>query len=676
MDQWTKIEEIDGSLCEILRAHFVTLRNLDCAIETFDDCLTIVDVALSGSHPTLESRKLARDLMEWKIREAPRLKRTRREQVEECWRTLPLMKQQRCSSQDCYEHLVMSSPALGLAALEKSLKKKESKRRAGLRQDKEDKERERWALQLACYIEEANLPVCKSVRSLKNSNNAWVKAFGSRRANTLKLRAKTWAKVSAWMAATYGRCWPKSTGELLQYLDERHEIQPMGKTVPCSIHGAVLLLENVGQVPLGNRISEDPLWLESVKAWTADLEKDAPPKKIAPHLPIAVLLAAELLVGANVKPIGLRFTAFAFLLMAWATLRADDLQHVDPSSLMLSQLGLRLTLKRTKTTGPGKSIGDMTAFIARGASISGVDWLRIGWELLEGPTVGFGRDFFMIDFADDWTTPYTHYLEPEGVGIMIRKMLKELPCPARLGCNNWIGQNDQKLLQHELASFWTGHSARHTLPTLAAAIGSGKDQRDYLGRWAYQKHGSNDYVVTARQIVHSIQMKVVHAIIAGEPAPGIVEEELFDMLRAFALERKLNSQPIIKKLKILSWNERRQAWQLGGKFPTLRLTAEELGEICREPVEIPEPLPESEQLPEAPFFVTVSRNGSFRRLHLSKSCAVKQERCLFTVPVFELKEDVADAICKICRPGLTEQALVESSEAESPSSEEGDSASS
>lgn len=75
----------------------------------------------------------------------------------------------------------------------------------------------------------------------------------------LKNRALVWMKVHAWMVTTFGRGWPLSAGELLCYLDERHEIQPMGKTVPRSIQGSLVLVENVGQVPIGRRISEDKL---------------------------------------------------------------------------------------------------------------------------------------------------------------------------------------------------------------------------------------------------------------------------------------------------------------------------------------------------------------------------------------------------------------------------------
>ena len=51
------------------------------------------------------------------------------------------------------------------------------------------------------------------------------------------------------------------------------------------------------------------------------------------------------------------------------------------------------------------------------------------------------------------------------------------------------------LLPEQMALFYTGHSPRHTMPSMAAVIGVEKSRRDFLGRWAYAQHGSQDYVL-------------------------------------------------------------------------------------------------------------------------------------------------------------------------------------
>ena len=49
----------------------------------------------------------------------------------------------------------------------------------------------------------------------------------------------------------------------------------------------------------------------------------------------------------------------------------------------------------------------------------------------------------------------------------------------------------------------------------------------------------------------------------------------------------------------------------------------------------------------APDFVTIFRTNGFRRLHMSHGCAIKQDRCIETQPVYHLTEGIADAICKL-----------------------------
>ena len=357
-------------------------------------------------------------------------------------------------------------------------------------------------------------------------------------------------------------------------------------------------------MPSEARISEDQLWLESVKSWTAELSRDAPPRRQADLYTVAIAVSSELTLANEAAPLGQRFYSFVLLLLLWGTMRCDDLQNVDPASLELSQLGLRFVLRRTKTSGPGKPVGELQGFIARDVSLSGVDWLRLGMELLEDEELNFPRDFFAIGFAREWNNPERSFLELEGLATMLRKLLLTLPAVGRRIGGLTLNQGTM-LISPEMGSFWTGHSARHTLPSWAAAAGIGKEDRDYLGRWSYAKHGSQDYVLTSRQVVHRIQRAVCKFILEGLPQPGLVEEELMERIKTAPETESFEPQ-------------------------------------------------DPDVLPEAPYFITICRKTHFRRLHVSKSCAVRQERCLVTQPVFSLSGDVADAVCKLCKPKLTE----------------------
>ena len=653
MDDWSGIDKIDSSLCKALRGVFSSPLHVSAAFDELEAAQGLVDDALGNSNGAARRDAIARALLDWKDTSGGRLEFMRREGMQERVSHGKLAEHSSHinSISDSYDGIVASSPMLGLASLEGQLAKR-AKTGNTARADEEDRSKKKWALHLAEIIVEAKLPAVAAFTGLPNANAAWVRAFGSRRSKTLRNRARAWKKLRDWLIITTGTPWPSGVAILLQYLEERNEVQPMGKTVPMSIHSTLALLELVGQVPSEARISEDQLWLESVKSWTAELSRDAPPRRQADLYTVAIAVSSELTLANEAAPLGQRFYSFVLLLLLWGTMRCDDLQNVDPASLELSQLGLRFVLRRTKTSGPGKPVGELQGFIARDISLSGVDWLRLGMELLEEEELNFPRESFAIGFANEWDKPERSFLEPEGLATMLRKLLLTLPAVGRKISGLSLIQGTM-LISPEMGSFWTGHSARHTLPSWAAAAGVGKEDRDYLGRWSYAKHGSQDYVLTSRQVVHRIQRAVCKFILEGLPQPGLVEEELMERIKSFAV--KVNAGPLTtaRKHAVLVWTLAGSAWHLGGEFPLL-----DTGPVAA-PMEV---APETESfepqdpdvLPEAPYFITICRKTHFRRLHVSKSCAVRQERCLVTQPVYSLSGDVADAVCKLCKPKLTE----------------------
>lgn len=101
----------------------------------------------------------------------------------------------------------------------------------------------------------------------------------------------------------------------------------------------------------------------------------------------------------------------------------------------------------------------------------------------------------------------------------------------------------------------------------------------------------------------------------------------------------------------MKWDAKGGRWSLEGNFPAIQwdppnnaYSAVNQEDIARVPAE--------PELPPAPYFVTVARRTGHRRLHLSKSCAVREERCIETRPVFQLTPDVAESNCKHCKPKI------------------------
>ncbi|CAE7351322.1 unnamed protein product [Symbiodinium sp. CCMP2592] len=558
--EWQAVSEIDNTLCGKLQKVFSDPCNL--ALACFDEGSTIdlVEDALQGQSK----------LRQWSLEAEPRVKRevSFRAGTLKTLATRVAVPKKDVGAE--FESLVSKNPQVGVRILEQALRQ----RRMGTdnsRQAREEVSRKRWILELATVIREAGLPAASRIDAMSNPEAAWVRAFGSRRAKTLKNRAVVWHKLAEWLQATYSVCWPQSAEVVLQYLEERHEISPLGKTVPGAVLSSLGLLEQVGQVDAPDRLSEDTLLIEGVRSWKVELEQESAPVKQAPMFPVIVLIACELVVCNTSADTWSRFYAFVVLLQVWATLRVDDLQNINPASITLSQLGLKMTLDRTKTSGAGKHVGRLQAFVMRGISLSGFDWIGHGYRLVNSEALKFERDFLCVRFCGDRDTAHQTFIDSEEVALNIRKLLQELPMPVKKS-GKWTYSRDSRMLPEAVVPYFTGHSGRHTLPSLAAAAGVAKEPRDYLGRWSAAKHGSQDYVLTSRQVVHHVQSTTCRAILEGVPSPGIVEEESLNEIQEYYVKRGGPPLQLKRQLKCLEWDEERGSWALGGTFPLISMS--------------------------------------------------------------------------------------------------------
>ena len=121
--------------------------------------------------------------------------------------------------------------------------------------------------------------------------------------------------------------------------------------------------------------------------------------------------------------------------------------------------------------------------------------------------------------------------------------------------------------------FWSGHSPRHVLPSLAAAVGVPQPKIDFLGRWSVAKCASSTYVQTSRQVVHQIQAQICTTILKGSPAPGLIEEELRQQINQFVSTQGGNGNQVAALHSVMFWNNTAGswslAWSLKGKFPAI-----------------------------------------------------------------------------------------------------------
>ena len=146
-------------------------------------------------------------------------------------------------------------------------------------------------------------------------------------------------------------------------------------------------------------------------------------------------------------------------------------------------------------------------------------------------------------------------------------------------------------------------------------MGWPKDDRDYLGRWGIDRHQSNDYVLSARQIVLGIQAGVARALCDG--SKPFDELELADTLREFVIQAG-GEVSTTDSLFLLVRVE--DSWCLDIEFPTLgQARAERPGDanalevvgirgdtveelISVSPVSVPE-------VELAPYWVSISKRS-------------------------------------------------------------------
>ena len=207
-----------------------------------------------------------------------------------------------------------------------------------------------------------------------------------------------------------------------------------------------------------------------MKAWTAEIAADAPPTKSAEMYTIAMLLALELVIGDESQQVFSRALAWVTLVMIWGSMRCDDVQCALPHRTTLSNYGLRMVLGKSKTSGPDKVQKEVSVHVFRTVSLTGIDWLGIGYRLWDADPLNFRRDYFVMEPSSDWSSAKRRFVSPSGLASFIGKLLSDLPVPRKVA-GEWVPNSGTLLLPDGLESHFTGHSPRNFLTSVAAAIG-------------------------------------------------------------------------------------------------------------------------------------------------------------------------------------------------------------
>ena len=247
-----------------------------------------------------------------------------------------------------------------------------------------------------------------------------------------------------------------------------------------SFQAALAVLEQTGKVPEPERYSKDNTWLSQLSSLTSDLKAAAPPTRQAPMLSVAMIVSLELRVVKTDETPFERAMSWVALVAVFASMRIDDLQGVLPKSMTLTDAGFRAILGRTKTTRSDRRNHEVPIFIHRSASLAGVAWLEEGFKLWK--SFETARDFLVPIWNADGSSPTKHYARPALVSTYIRDVYRKLYTP-KLDSGKFRANTSRLLMVENASTFFTGHSPRNWMPSVAAARGYRSDERDFLGRW-------------------------------------------------------------------------------------------------------------------------------------------------------------------------------------------------
>ena len=379
-------------ISEILALDFTNLQVLHEALDQPGGLVALADYVASrlGEEQVL----IARDLRQFKEHSSRDMQREPRMMCQRLVR--PRLEEPEIKAgdlQDTFEGL-LKREALPMRQVRKTRLSQNLTLEVGNPLQVAEEERMRWAMTLSQFIVAAELPVVDMVRESEDQQKSWGRIFGSRRAKTLRNRASTWKRYYIWLLLNRARHWPVKIGDVVDYLEGRIE-DGCGPAAPQGLMGALALLEAVGRVEERKKLSKDRTLLDCIKNMQMELQLLAPPKRPARPYLIGAIIGLELLVCSEDYCNYTRLIGWVMLLMCWMVLRADDVQWIDPARMHISGTEVRMILRRTKTTGPGRRAVEVPAYVARDASLAGEDWLGQGWNL-----------FHSTAFRNDRTTSY------------------------------------------------------------------------------------------------------------------------------------------------------------------------------------------------------------------------------------------------------------------------------
>ena len=285
MDCHVEWPAIDPGVLSHLRILYPSPLLLDAAFDEEQDCAALVACGFPAMVEELRMDTVAQ-LMLWKWDNERPLKRLR-----SCVATSQLFRLPTLNNvtvQGEFQRLTRTSV---LCVLEMHTKRKHKKYKEDppdIRSQRFEMLRKKYSLLLAQVMINAELPVVSLINSLEDPKSSWVHLFAARRGNTLKNRYKIWKPFERWLETHRSCLFPRDVRDAIDYLQHRVN-EGCGKTVPESLGTTLAMLEQLGRVVEGSRISDDPVWKGHIKSWAAELASESAPRKPAEMYTVAMV---------------------------------------------------------------------------------------------------------------------------------------------------------------------------------------------------------------------------------------------------------------------------------------------------------------------------------------------------------------------------------------------------
>ena len=481
------------------------------------------------------------------------------------------------------------------------------------------------------------------------------------RVRTLEARARSLERIFRWAKIANNGNWPESTELLEDYMSDLSTRKGSGVSTFERARYAYLYAEAAVGKDKKARIGDSASLKATIKELTLKVAGKSEGKiKQAPQLLSSILVRLEMFVLTDTNPTYLRAYAWLKLVTFWGALRGDDSTWMIPSSVTWSEkAGLKAALHQTKTTGPAKKTRTREIHISPNAFFAQKDWIPVGLDLWKGADMK--RENFIVLPSDDFQS-FTHLSAiPADRAALTRQILHTA------GLSD-AGSDEFKGMKAIVSYFWTEHSLRATLVSMARALHVPKAITDRLGWWSVGAEASEGYIRSYRILISKVQEKVAKTIrdawgVSNNPdvfGENYILEELKDrILKKKSQYPEKEIDAFIDNLRVFSNNladpgdEESQEWWKGEAEK--EKLAELIEDKCKDPDitkdnssdEEPRVVPKTVPIPGT-WVVTKSR----RCLHVVGRChrqpGVHYYNFVEVKP--KVKEEHFSSACSVCFP--------------------------